>query len=25
LSMDSRAEALMQRLGIEYQVRATLE
>jgi hypothetical protein len=25
LSMDSKAEALMQRLGIEYQVRATLE
>ena len=25
LSMDSRAEALMQRLGIEYQVRSTLE
>jgi hypothetical protein len=25
LSMDSRAETLMQRLGIEYQVRATLE
>jgi hypothetical protein len=25
LSMDSKAEALMQRLGIDYQVRATLE
>jgi hypothetical protein len=25
LSMDSKAEALMQQLGIEYQVRATLE
>jgi len=25
LSMDSKAEALMQRLGLEYQVRATLE
>ena len=25
LSMDSKAEALMRRLGIEYQVRATLE
>jgi hypothetical protein len=25
LSMDSNAEALMQRFGIEYQVRATLE